>query len=225
MASLISSTSQSNFKTVIDTLLADINAVVPNFSSLVSSYRLLVGSAEEIHRTPGVSPDIVVRAIERYDRTGVLIDIIIDLLFCKVSFISDLLSVTGGPIDLIRLLSNRIDVADTPNQVAEDVILLEVLRRAQECLNHKSDTEAAHPPGPPPITFATSLYQPPFPPASFPPQEPLPEFFQPVVAEAPPPTVTSTAKHSDTSPSAPQNQSPKPTNTRHDQTCRPRKLR
>ncbi|MBP2655923.1 MAG: hypothetical protein H6Q73_3492 [Firmicutes bacterium] len=182
MANLSQSTSQSSFKTIIDTLLADINAVVPNFSSLVSSYRLLVGSAEEINRTPGVSPDVVARSIERFDRTGVLIDIIIDLLCCKVAFVSDLLSVTGGPVDLIRLLTNRVDVAESPHQVAEEVLLLEVLRRAESCLrgNGSSGPPPCTPPGPPPYTFATSSYQPPTNPNDYFPEEPLPECFQPI---------------------------------------------
>ncbi|MBP2642368.1 MAG: hypothetical protein H6Q67_255 [Firmicutes bacterium] len=230
MATLISTNSQSTFKTVIDTLLADINAVVPNFSSLVSSYRLLVGSAEEIHRTPGVSPEIVVRAIERYDRTGTLIDIIIDLLCCKVTFVSDLLSVTGGPIDLIRLLGNRIDVAETPHQVAENVLLLEVLRRAEECLRAKgfstenSDIRPTEPPETPPVTFPTSLYHPPAPPACFPPQEPLPPLFEPPATPAAAPTAPApSAKISKAGDNAAAKRSQpqsKPTCP-----CRPRKLK
>jgi hypothetical protein len=158
-------------QTILDTILADVNAVVPNFSSLVSSYRLLVGSAEEIHRIPGVSPDVLARAIERFDRTGVLLDILVDLLCCKISFSSDFLAVTCAPVDLFRLLATRFDIANTPHEVAEEILLLEVLRRAEVALRGKqsSSKPPCSPPGPPPYTFATSFYQPPPPPpAAFP---------------------------------------------------------
>ena len=32
---------------ILDTIIADINGIVPQYSAIVSSYRLLVGSAEE----------------------------------------------------------------------------------------------------------------------------------------------------------------------------------
>jgi len=153
-------------QTILDTILADVNAVVPNFSSLVSSYRLLVGAAEEIHRIPGVSPDVLARAIERFDRTGVLLDILVDLLCCKISFSSDFLAVTCAPVDLFRLLATRFDIKNTPHEVAEEILLLEVLRRAEVALRGKDDSSKppCSPPGPPPYTFATSFYQPPPPP-------------------------------------------------------------
>ncbi len=162
-------------QTILDTVLADVNAVVPNFSSLVSSYRLLVGAAEEIHRIPGVSPDVLARAIERFDRTGVLLDILVDLLCCKISFSSDFLAVTGAPVDLFRLLATRFDIANTPHEVAEEILLLEVLRRAEVALSGRdaSAKSPCTPPGPPPYTFPTSFYQPPPPPpAAFP--KPIP---------------------------------------------------
>lgn len=164
-------TSQS----ILNTILADVNALLPNFTSLVNSYRLLVGSAEEIHRMPGVTNDVYARSIERFDRCGLLIDIVIDLLCCKIGFSSDFLAITCGPVDIIRLLANRCDVADTPREVAEEILLLEVLRRAQERLRCGSGAPPCTPPGPPPYVFPTSFFvPPPPPPPPIPPEPPLP---------------------------------------------------
>ncbi|MDR3560999.1 MAG: hypothetical protein P4N59_06115 [Negativicutes bacterium] len=189
-------------QTILETVLADVNAVVPNFSSLVSSYRLLVGAAEEIHRIPGTSPDVLARAIERFDRTGVLIDILVDLLCCKISFSSDFLAVTCAPVDLFRLLATRFDIANTPHEVAEEILLLEVLRRAEVALRGRDSASSppCTPPGPPPYTFATSFYQPPAPPsAAFPspvapaecstpsPTDSQPRTMQPDSLDPPPP--------------------------------------
>jgi hypothetical protein len=118
-----------NPQPIIDLILADINAVIPNFSSLVSSYRLLVGAAEEIHRTPNVCPDVFERAVRRYDNTGTLIDILLELLCCKIVFSSEFLSVSCAPVDLFRLLANPTTGTDTPHNTAEQVVGLEVLRR------------------------------------------------------------------------------------------------
>jgi hypothetical protein len=115
---------------IINTILSDVNAVVPNFQALVASYRLLVGAAEEIHRIPNVPPDVYQRSIDRFDRTGTLIDIVNELLFCKICFSSEFLSVTCAPVDLFRLLSNSSDAADTPHRTAEQILQLEALRRA-----------------------------------------------------------------------------------------------
>jgi hypothetical protein len=177
--------------TIINTILGDVNAIMPDFVNLVNSYRLLVGSAEELRRTAGIAPDVVARAIERTDRTGVLVDILIDLLCCKIAFIGEFLAVTCAPVDLFRFLANPFDVADNPHLVAEEILLLEVLRRAQECLrghNHPPCT----PPGPPPYTFATTCFTPPPPPPPpIPPQTPFPppcfvSCEPPTVEEAPP---------------------------------------
>lgn len=115
---------------IIDTILADINAVMPNYQILVSSYRLLVGSAEEIQRTPAIPREIFERAVLRMDNAGTLIDIFLDLLLCKISFSSDFLSVTCAPVDLFRLLATCNPVCDTPHRTSEQILQLEVLRRA-----------------------------------------------------------------------------------------------
>lgn len=160
-------------RSIIDTILADVNAIIPNFSALVNSYRLLVGAAEEIHRIPGAAPDVLARGIERFDRAGMIIDILIDLLCCKIAFSSDFLAVTGGPVDIFRFLANRLDVADTPHMVAEEILLLEVLRRAQDMAKScQPSPPLCTPPGPPAYTFATSYFQPPPPPP--PPIPPMP---------------------------------------------------
>jgi hypothetical protein len=139
-------------QTIIDTILADVNAIVPNFSALVNAYRLLVGSAEEVHRLPGVTNDVYARAIERFDRTGVLIDILIDLLCCKITFSSEFLALTCAPVDLFRLLANPLDTADTPHEVAEEIVLLEVIRRARECLRGSYGLPPCTPPHWPPYS-------------------------------------------------------------------------
>ena len=72
-------------QSIINTILADVNAIIADLQQLVSSYRLLVGAAEEIHRTPEVPHDILVRSVERFDRVGTLIDIIVELLCCKIA--------------------------------------------------------------------------------------------------------------------------------------------
>jgi hypothetical protein len=115
---------------IIDTILADINAVMPNYQILVSSYRLLVGAAEEIQRTPGVPRELFERAVLRMDNAGTLIDIFLDLLLCKISFSSDFLSVTCAPVDLFRLLATCNPACDTPQRTGEQILQLEVLRRA-----------------------------------------------------------------------------------------------
>lgn len=164
-------------QTIIDTILADVNAIVPTYVSLVNAHRLLVGSAEETKRIGGVTPDAVARSIERFDRSGVLIDILIDLLCCKIAFSSEFLAVTCAPVDIFRLLANRFDVADAPHMVAEEILVLEVVRRAQERLRGVGPVPPCTPPGGPPYDFATSFFTPPPPPP--PPIPPEPPFAPP----------------------------------------------
>ncbi|MEN6565159.1 MAG: hypothetical protein ABFC57_02515 [Veillonellales bacterium] len=150
---------------IINTILADVIAIVPNFSSLVSSYRLLVGAAEEIHRTPDVPIEIFQRAVDRFDHAGALIDILLELLCCKISFSSDFLSVTCAPVDLYRLLSNRSAAADTSFHTAEQIVELEILRRVLElCRSNTScfsPAPSAHPNPPSPSATNTDAFKPP----------------------------------------------------------------
>ncbi len=121
---------------IIDTILADVNAIIPNFSSLVASYRLLVGSAEEVARTPNVCQDVFERAVRRYDNTGTLIDILLDLLCCKIAYSSEFLSISCAPVDLFRLLANRCDPCDRSYQTADQIITMEALRKTlADCLH------------------------------------------------------------------------------------------
>ncbi|WP_425059511.1 hypothetical protein SCACP_01030 [Sporomusa carbonis] len=152
--------------TIINTLLADVNAVIPNFTSLVSSYRLLVGSAEEIQRTPGVPFEIFERAVIRFDRAGTLIDILLELLCCKIAFSSELLSITCAPVDLLRLLSNCCSAEDNPFHTAEQIVLLEALRQTLFCNDSSCfgpPPEGITPPHPQPPAPSTPVS--PFPPA------------------------------------------------------------
>lgn len=120
---------------IIDTILADVNAIIPNFSSLVSSYRLLVGASEEIHRIPEICPDVFERAVRRFDNTGTLIDILLDLLCCKILYSSQFLSICGAPVDLFRLFNNRFNPCDESHRTADEIITIELLRRClTDCL-------------------------------------------------------------------------------------------
>lgn len=114
---------------IIDTIMADINAIMPNFSSLVSSYRLLVGATEEIQRQKVIPEDVYWRAVQRFDNAGTLIDILLELLCCKISFSAEFLTVTCAPVDIFRLLVNPEEATDTPFHTAEEILQLEALRR------------------------------------------------------------------------------------------------
>lgn len=142
---------------IIDLILADVNAVLSNLSILVTSYRLLVGGAEEIRRTPDVCPEVFERALRRADNAGTLIDIFIDLLYCKMSFSSDFLKISGAPVDLFRLLANPTTATDIPFHTAQQVVEIEILRRILEILVQEPPSIPEHtvvvcprPPVPPP---------------------------------------------------------------------------
>ena len=128
----ITSETNQNPQPIIDLILADINGIIPNLSSLVASYRLLVGASEEIHRTPEICHDVFERAVRRFDNAGTLIDIFLELLYCKIGFSSEFLKITCAPVDLFRLLANRTTATDIPFHTAEQVVEMEVIRRILE---------------------------------------------------------------------------------------------
>lgn len=154
-----SNTNQSP-QPIIDLILADINAIIPNFSSLVASYRLLVGASEEIHRTPEVCPEVFERAVRRADNAGTIIDILLELLCCKIAFSSDFLQISCAPVDLFRLLANRTIGTDTPFHTAEQVVEMEALRRILERCHPQNcclpEHEVVCPTPPPPSKPAPS---------------------------------------------------------------------
>lgn len=133
------SDTNQNPQPIIDLILADINAVIPNLSSLVASYRLLVGASEEIHRTPEVCPEVFERAVRRADNAGTIIDLFLELLCCKVAFSSEFLKISCAPVDLFRLLANRTPTTDIPFHTAEQVVEMEALRRILERCHHRKD--------------------------------------------------------------------------------------
>ena len=90
---------------LIETVLGDVVAIVPQLASIVASYRLMVGAAEELRRTKGVCTEIADRAIIRVDRAGALIDMLLDILCTKISFSTNFLAVSAAPVDVFRLLS------------------------------------------------------------------------------------------------------------------------
>ena len=126
---------------ILDTIIADINAIVPQYSSIVSSYRLLVGSAEEISRMPGVPREIYERDVCRYDRAGTLIDILQELLCCKIRFLAEFLSTTCAPIDIFSLAQNPLEEV-----TIEEIIEIEVLRRLLEVIEGRERCFPPHPP-------------------------------------------------------------------------------
>ena len=113
---------------ILDVIIADVHALVPNLASLASTYRLLVGSAEEIGRIPGVPIEVYERAIIRFDQAGTLIDIIQALLCCKIKFLAEFLSTTCAPIDVFSLAQNPIE-----DNTIEQIVEVEVLRRVLKC--------------------------------------------------------------------------------------------
>jgi len=151
------SDTNQNPQPIIDLILADINAVIPNLSSLVASYRLLVGASEEIHRTPEICHDVFERAVRRADNAGTVIDLFLELLCCKVAFSSEFLKISCAPVDLFRLLANGTTNTDTPFRTAEQVVEIEALRRILERCHHRKcclpEQEVLcappHPPSPP----------------------------------------------------------------------------
>jgi len=124
------SDSTQNPQAIIDLILSDINGIIPTFSALVNAYRLLVGAAEEIQRTPNICPEVFERAVHRLDNTGTLIDVLLELLCCKIAFSSEFLRLSCAPVDLLRLLANSKDSTDPACHTAEQVLGLEILRRA-----------------------------------------------------------------------------------------------
>jgi len=148
------SDTNQNPQPIIDLILADINGVIPNLSSLVASYRLLVGAAEEIHRTSEICSEVFERAVRRADNAGTLIDAFIELLYCKVAFSSEFLKISCAPVDLFRLLNNRTTATDIPFHTAEQVVEMEVLRRILEKCQNQNSCLPEHPvvcPKTPPI--------------------------------------------------------------------------
>lgn len=118
---------------ILDIIAADVNSIVPNLASLASTYRLLVGSAEEIGRIPGVPMEIYENSITRFDRAGTLIDILLELLCCKIKFMAEYLSTTCAPIDLFSLAQNPVE-----EDSIEQIIEIEVLRRILKCYCEKN---------------------------------------------------------------------------------------
>ena len=129
---------------IIDLILADVNALLSNLSILVTSYRLLVGGAEEFRRTPDVCPEVFERAVRRADNAGTLIDLLLDVLYCKTAFSSDFLKISGAPVDLFRLLANPSTTTDTPFHTAQQVVEIEILRRILEILIQEPPSMPEH---------------------------------------------------------------------------------
>ncbi|MDI3547928.1 MAG: hypothetical protein PWR10_1580 [Halanaerobiales bacterium] len=70
-------------------LLKNFEAITDRFSTLTDSYRLLVGAAEELTRTPSVSGKIIDDAIERTAFLGAILDEL--LILIQISLLINLL--------------------------------------------------------------------------------------------------------------------------------------
>jgi hypothetical protein len=135
--------STSDETSIIDSILSDVNAIIPNFFTLTESYRLLVGAAEEISNIPSVPFEIFERSLIRCDRTGALIDILLELLCCKIKFSSQFLSVTSAPVDIIEQLAS---CDSSSRQTAEAIVLIEAMRRLLDNMDKNGSCF-----GPPPV--------------------------------------------------------------------------
>lgn len=105
----------------IDTLsllFADVRALIEVMDSLTNNYRLMVGAAEELTRTPGVGQQTINLALDRVDNTGTLLDLIIFTLAVKMDFLAEVLSVTGIPLDL--LIAALVKSLQTEEKVPRD---------------------------------------------------------------------------------------------------------
>jgi hypothetical protein len=141
----------SEQRPIVDTVLGDVVALVPQFSSIVASYRLLVGAAEELNRTNRVCEDIAQRAIIRADRAGALIDMLLEILCTKIAFSTNFLAVSSAPVDVFRFLSTAY-ACDPSRLTAEQIIQLEALRqllcreRSDSCFADKTTGPCTPPP-------------------------------------------------------------------------------
>lgn len=160
--------STSEETSIISTILSDVNAIIPNFFTLAEGYRLLVGAAEEIGRMPNVPLEVFERSVIRYDHAGTLIDVLLELLCCKISFSSQFLSVTCAPVDIIEQLANCADFDLTQHQTAERIVLIEAMRRLLERIDKNGSCF-----GPPPKITPSPPKNPP-PPHHHPPPDLVP---------------------------------------------------
>jgi hypothetical protein len=155
--------STSDEPSIIDVILSDVNAILPNFFTLTESYRLLVGAAEEIRLMPDAPFEIFERALIRCDRTGVLIDILLELLCCKIKFSSQFLSITSAPVDIIEQFA---DCDPAERRTAEAIILIEAMRRLLDnidkngsCFNSPPNIKQK-PPDPPAAKSSSTSFAP-----------------------------------------------------------------
>lgn len=153
---------------IVDTILSDVNALVIQFNTLTAAYRLLVGSAEEIPRIKGVNPEIEIRAVQRVDRTGALLDMLLEILCYKISFSTNFLAVTSAPVEIFRQLQEccqPIRACDTAKQIIELEALRQLLGRCRNeaCFYDKTSCPPYVPPPPspkPPGGQPPASYQP-----------------------------------------------------------------
>ncbi len=115
---------------VINTILTDVTALTLTYRDLALAYFYITEGLGNLLIAKEVSPGIINRAVERADMSGKLLDLLSDLLFCKLSFSSDFLGISCAPVDLLR------DLAQwqycNKNQTPEQILQMELVRRAMQ---------------------------------------------------------------------------------------------
>lgn len=77
-----------------DIILGDVDSLIERFTLLTDSYRLLVGAAEELTRSPSVGEYIINEAVSRTAFLGEILD---QLLFAiQITLILDFIRVSEG---------------------------------------------------------------------------------------------------------------------------------
>ncbi|SEM27792.1 hypothetical protein SAMN04488698_10116 [Candidatus Frackibacter sp. WG12] len=78
--------SDDQFKdeSIMPSMTSDFNLLAQSLYSLTNSYRLFVGAAEELTRTPSVSEETINAAIARSSRLGNILDILLLLQLISI---------------------------------------------------------------------------------------------------------------------------------------------
>jgi hypothetical protein len=92
--------SNNNYYETLVNKFDNIDDLINQFSTLTNSYRLMIGAAEELTRTPSATQDIICEAIIRSAFLGNILDQF--MIAIQLSIISNLLAgEEGGGLDNI----------------------------------------------------------------------------------------------------------------------------
>lgn len=115
---------------LINTILTDVTALTLTYRDLALAYFYITEGLGNLLIIKDAPPEIIDCAIERADKSGKLIDLLSELLFCKLSFSSDFLGISCAPVDLLRDLAQCKYYNE--NQSAEQILQMELIRRAMQ---------------------------------------------------------------------------------------------